>query len=420
MMNNNNVKITVIDALMGKGKTSYAIQYMNEADKSKKFVYITPFLDEVERVIKSCTNRKFVQPETSKGRKKKDNLKKLIAEGKDIVSTHALFKKVDDAMIELLKAEGYILILDEVMNVLEQEPISKDDLKLLLNTPTASGQPYLTVDELGFCTWNDKDYKLGEFVSIKRLADSHNLMLHNEVALYWTMPVNAFLAFKEVYILTYLFDGQIQKYYYDMFNVSYSYKSVSKINGRYEKTEHIPFHMEDRSHLKELINIHYSDLNKIGEDKHSFSATKLKRYTSEPDYTEMKNKIKNNAYTFYRHRLKAPTEAVIWTTFKGDKDKVKKGLTPTGLAKKFVQVNCRATNEHQDKSVCIYLANIYFNPVMVQLFTGKGVKINEELYALSELLQWLFRSRVRNNQPIELYIPCSRMRGLLEEYLNNK
>ncbi|MFE6167512.1 hypothetical protein ACFVP8_06470 [Viridibacillus arvi] len=419
-MNNNDVKITVIDALMGKGKTSYAIQYMNEEALSKKIVYITPFLNEVERVITSCTNRKFVQPEASKGRKKKDNLKKLIAEGKDIVSTHALFKKIDDAMIELLKAEGYILILDEVMNVLEQEPISKDDLKLLITTPTASDNPCISVDEFGFCKWNDENYKSGEFVSIKRLADTNNLMLFNEIALYWTMPVNAFLAFEEVYILTYLFDGQIQKYYYDMFNVQYSYRSVSKINDRYELTEYVPFHFEDREELRELINIHYSDLNKIGDNKHSFSATKLKKYTSESDYAELRNKIKNNAYTFYRHRLKAHTDTIIWTTFKGDKDKVRKGLTPTGLAKKFVQVNCRATNEHQDKSVCIYLANIYFNPVMVQLFKGKGVEVNEELYALSELLQWLFRSRIRNNQSVELYIPSSRMRGLLEDYLNNK
>lgn len=411
-MNEN--KVTVIDAMMGKGKTSYAIQMMDEADAGKKFIYITPFLDEVERVLTSVKNRRFVQPEASKGKRKKDNLKSLIAEGKDIVSTHALFKKIDEPMIELLRASGYTLILDEVMNVLEQEPISASDLKMLLETEK------LTVkDESGFCQWNDEDYIEGKFLGIRRLAETNNLLLHNNTALYWTMPVSAFTAFEQVYIMTYLFDGQVQKYYYDMFNVSYDYKSVTKVNNRYELTEYVPFSQEDRSHLKELINIHYSDLNNIGADYHALSATKLKRYATDAEYAELKNKVKNNAYNFYRHKLKAPTDAVIWTTFKGDKDKVKMALTPIGLGKKFVQVNCRATNDYADKSVCIYLANIYFNPIMVQLFNARGVEVDEELFALSELLQWTFRSRVRKGEPIDIYIPSSRMRGLLEAYLDN-
>jgi len=411
-MNEN--KVIVIDAMMGNGKTSYSIQMMDEADAGKKFIYITPFLDEVERVLTSVKNRKFVQPEASKGKRKKDNLKSLIAEGKNIVSTHALFKKIDEPMIELLRASGYTLILDEVMNVLEQEPISASDLKMLLETEK------LTVkDESGFCQWNDEEYTEGKFLGIRRLAETNNLLLHNNTALYWTMPVSAFTAFEQVYIMTYLFDGQVQKYYYDMFNVSYDYRSVTKSGDRYEITEYVPFNQEDRSHLKELTKIHYSDLNNIGADYHALSATKLKRYATDAEYAELKNKVKNNAYNFYRHKLKAPTDAVIWTTFKGDKDKVKKALTPIGLGKKFVQVNCRATNDYADKSVCIYLANIYFNPIMVQLFNARGVEVDEELFALSELLQWTFRSRVRKGEPIDIYIPSSRMRGLLEAYLDN-
>jgi len=407
-------KVTVVDSMMGTGKTSFAIQMMDDADASKKFIYITPFLNEVERVRTSCKKRSFVQPESQKGKKKKDNLMSLIAERKDIVSTHALFKKIDEPMIDLLKASGYTLILDEVMNVIEQEPISASDLKMLLKA-----EKLVVKVESGFCQWNDEDYdKDGTFNNIRRLAETNNLMLHNNTALYWTFPVSAFTCFDEVYILTYLFDGQVQKYYYDMFNIQYSYKAVAKTGDKYQLVPYIPLHLEDRSHLKELINIHYSDLNKVGDDYHSFSATKLKRYATDKEYTEMRNKIKNNAYNYYRHKLKAPTDAVIWTTFLGDKDKVKKALTPIGLGKKFVQVNCRATNDYADKSVCIYLANIYFNPIMVQLFKGKGVEVNEELYALSELLQWMFRSRIRKNEPIDIYIPSSRMRQLLEDYLN--
>jgi hypothetical protein len=418
-------KVTVIDAMMGKGKTSWAIQYMNESEAYKKFVYITPFLSEVERVISSVKTRKFVQPEAKKGKKKKDDLKDLILKGSDIVSTHSLFQKVDEEMIQLLKAQGYILILDEVMNVIEQEKISRDDLKLLLTAPTASGEPTLSVKEDGFCVWNDKEYKEGKFINIKRLAESNNLMIYEDKAVYWTMPVEAFKAFEEVYILTYLFDGQIQRYYYDLFNVKYTYRSVSFINNRYELTDYVPFNQEDRSQLKELINIYYpsktdkTDLNKIGDKRTAFSVTHLTKITKDADSALIKKMIKDNAYNFYRHKAKANSQDVMWTTFLGDSEKIKNSLTPKNLKKQFVEVTSRATNDYADKSVCIYLANRFLNPVTAQFFKSKNVQVNEEVFALSELLQWMFRSRIRKGQPISVYIPSRRMRGLLEDYLNN-
>ena len=53
-------KVTIIDSICGSGKTSWAIDFMNES-VDKKFIYITPYLDEVERVIDGCSNRFFVQ-----------------------------------------------------------------------------------------------------------------------------------------------------------------------------------------------------------------------------------------------------------------------------------------------------------------------------------------------------------------------
>ena len=52
-----------------------------------------------------------------------------------------------------------------------------------------------------------------------------------------------------------------------------------------------------------------------------------------------------------------------------------------------------------------------------RFFTDKRVKIEEDVWALSELIQWLFRSAIRENKEINLYIPSSRMRSLLKEWL---
>ena len=41
------IPIKVIDSPMGAGKTSYLIKHMKNAPKDNKFLFITPFLDEV-------------------------------------------------------------------------------------------------------------------------------------------------------------------------------------------------------------------------------------------------------------------------------------------------------------------------------------------------------------------------------------
>ena len=47
----------------------------------------------------------------------------------------------------------------------------------------------------------------------------------------------------------------------------------------------------------------------------------------------------------------------------------------------------------------------------------KGVNIDEETWALSELIQWLFRSAIREENEINIYIPSKRIRSLLQEWL---
>lgn len=54
---------------------------------------------------------------------------------------------------------------------------------------------------------------------------------------------------------------------------------------------------------------------------------------------------------------------------------------------------------------------------LFKLLQKKDVNIDEETWALSELIQWLFRSTIREENEINLYIPSKRMRSLLQEWL---
>lgn len=86
----------------------------------------------------------------------------------------------------------------------------------------------------------------------------------------------------------------------------------------------------------------------------------------------------------------------------------------------FVPCNARATNDFADRTVLLYLVNRYLNPEIKKYFAKRGFPLDEDQFATSEMIQWIWRSAIRKNKPIQLFIPSSRMRGLLYDWLGVK
>jgi hypothetical protein len=104
----------------------------------------------------------------------------------------------------------------------------------------------------------------------------------------------------------------------------------------------------------------------------------------------------------------------MWTTLSD----VKKKLKGKGYTKGFVPLNARATNTYKHKKNLAYVYNRYLNPINKGFFIKKGITIDEDLYALSDLIQWIFRSAIREGNSINIYLPSERMRKLLRDYLS--
>ena len=66
------------------------------------------------------------------------------------------------------------------------------------------------------------------------------------------------------------------------------------------------------------------------------------------------------------------------------------------------------------------MIDLYMVPVVKMFIESRGVKVDQDQYALSALVQWIFRSAIRDGKPINLFIPSERMRGLLLDWLNPK
>ena len=107
------------------------------------------------------------------------------------------------------------------------------------------------------------------------------------------------------------------------------------------------------------------------------------------------------------------------TLDKNSSAKIKTILSGNSYSSGFVACNCRATNDYSHKITCAYLLNRFLNPLDAGFFVDKGIDVNEDLWTLSEVLQWLWRSRIRNGEMINIFMPSERMRTLLEQYINN-
>lgn len=397
------MRLNIIDSQMGTGKTSYAIQEMGSNDKN--YIYITPFLTEVKRVKENIKNKKFYEP-MQLGNGKLKHLIDLVKNNKSVISTHALFSTANDELMELLKLNKYTLILDEVMDVIDIVNLKKDDIDILIN------ENLISVDDFGKVTWNNPNYT-GIFSDIKIMAEHNRLIMANGSLMLWLFPIDVFQCFERVYIMTYMFKGQIMKYYYDLYNIKYEYNSVKLIDNKYQLINY----EDDRGRFKNLIKILEDEkLNSIGKDKNNLSLSWYEK--AKESYLEI---LKNNIYNFFYNRCKAKSKEVLWTTFLGDRENFKKALQSKGYQSKkcFAPINSRATNEYRDRKYIAYTVNRFVNPYLKNFFNGKGVSVDEDAYALSEMLQLIFRSAIRDGKEVEIYIPSFRMRKMLEEWVNH-
>ena len=470
-MNKETDKIKVIDARMGRGKTSAAITYMKDNAGKKKFLYITPYLDEVERICTECSELGFVQPDQEESGTKLADIKRLLAVGDNIATTHSLYTLLDDDALEIIRGRGdYCLIVDESLNVVSPENISQSDIHLTIDKIS-------TIDEDGYIT-NISDEYSGGFDPLKKIVNNgggYRLKIlnrskndeegnltdkddggnGNSCSIVRVMKPELLTAFSEVIVMTYLFNGQYMKAYFDFFGFSYDICGVDTSNGYHfsdgpDKPEPVDY--------KSLIHIIESPrLNNIGNGEYDLShnwynknrpAKRVRREAGKNAGAAKTNgsakagkkkkggvqKVSCKLNTFYQNYADTKIENLLWTTFKDSKEYVygERGRfrdkddksDPKKIT--FLSLTSRATNRFKDKWALAYLANRYPNTNVNKFFfspdsskSDQKINIDKDLFALSEMLQWIWRSRIRDNKEIVVYIPSKRMRNLLKGWIED-
>lgn len=403
----------VCDSIMGNGKTSAMQHLLKQAGYDEgRYIIVVPLLTEVERwrtVFENCAYNPVAPECGQKHKTKSSDLKELLShKAKMIIITHAMFERFGSEMVDLIKEGEYSLVLDEVPIPIHRIEMPKGDTAIYIKAGV------LIVDqETNRVAWNKEFMDIdSKYVDVRELCVSRNVIYNKTTqAIYVVSPYEIYFAFKTVYILTYMFEAQIIYYYLMQQNVSYKKYSVC-----YEKELDCYVFVDynncfNKMHdWKPLIKIcRNKRMNAIGEKSTSLS---LNWFAKNP--SQLKT-LKNNVFNFTRNVCKAKAGDILWTTYSDYRD----ALASNGFKKGFLAVNAKATNDFSDRTVVSYVANRFVSPDIKNYFYSQdeNIRFDVDAYALSEMLQFIWRSAIRVGKPINIYVPSARMRGLLEKWI---
>jgi hypothetical protein len=194
-----------------------------------------------------------------------------------------------------------------------------------------------------------------------------------------------------------------------MCNAEYCYIGIRRTeDGGYEFADTMEYIPEYVHNLDKMIVIEQSEkMNRIGKNRWSLSDN---WYKTHPDGVET---VRKNVYNYFNNRIDCESADRMYATY----SKKIGAIRGKGYWNSHVMFNTKATNEYSSKSVLAYLVNVYMNRDVVNFYHKHGVQLDDDHYALSTLVQWIWRSAIRNGETVHLYLPSKRMRTLLTNWI---
>lgn len=448
--------VKVIDAPCGAGKNTWALQEMSR-NIDTDYIYCTPFLTEIIRVRNACDATRFKEPLPDESTTKLSSFTELLEERYCIAVTHSTFLNADARTIGAMASGKYTLILDEVLDVVTDfnnthivendtsQAVSKGDMELLIE------KELISINDRGLVQWTGRSYEGSKFSEVERLAKLKRLYYVRDSLLICVFPPEVFRVLDNVYVMTYRFEGSMLRAYFELFDIPYELASVKKDDaGEYYVCGYDPeIDLQFRRKMKGLITVYDGKYNFNEAQKntrHMFSSTWWDKRATKADLELLSSYTRNY---FKNLHASAKNEDIMWTCPTKHQDRLSRERflraehlttisdeefalldkdTQEARLNCFVPCNMRASNNYSNRWALAYLCNLHYHPDLKGLFVDKNperirngekaIALDDDEFALSSLIQWICRSRLRNDEPIYLYIPSKRMRNLLLDWLD--
>ena len=463
------MQLYICDVICGGGKTQAAINMINK-NPNARYMYISPFLAQLDRVQGACNGMQ--QPRGGERESKIPDLHNILESGQSVAITHELFKRLDDTALTHISQQGYVLICDEAINPFDTvDMINTYDVAFaftsgLLECDTITGQ--VQRGERG------KAYKGDLYKPLVELVDKGNVytaITNNKTAarpsntLITMLDFKLFETFQSVYVLTYMYALQPLDLYFRIHAPEVKPHYISTKPTSAALNPHTPL----LDVVKALANAHeyefvdtpdnkpedkaiwkYGELIKLytptrtlcpkGKNnkphKYTYSKTwydhfvtassapaaevrqSLRRFTEQPDVAAALRAARERGDAH-----KTALDYLVATTYNAHVAAIRGDISP----KHFIPCNTKATNDYSECVAVAYMVNMHLPPEIInylhyrlkdqfdtdELTTGA---INET-FALTEVIQFVYRSAVRNNKAVYVFIPSTRVRTLFENWI---
>lgn len=403
------------DRPMGTGKTR---DLLKGFDPETRYLVVHEYLEQCQDVIDNPAGVHFEQPQASKGLTKGEHLEQLIRKGKNIVTTHALYP----SLVELAKdgwLRDYVIIIDETLDPVK---CPKSPKKGTWEALVRDG--YAAVDKHGkvipSAKWYERQKDVSDVLTPKLLADAMAGLLYvteNRHMFIVPIPVELLTAGNSVTVMTFMSEGSVLSTFLDRLEVPYV------INRDIQQEAKLRREIRRWVKLKDIPALSDVSLSYTGQT----TSQGRHRYTS---------KVATALQNIRQRQIQSvPLSSVIvgcakdnwYRKLRSDHDETR----PDGFSKNsrmfganWVAPGIRGKNDYRHCSVVISLYDYHLNAGVLEWLNREDDRKFKERYAVSELLQFVYRSRIRcrsavDDPSITLYLPCGRMRRLFLQWVNS-
>jgi len=406
-------QIELLDSIMGSGKSTAIINWMIK-NPQYKYLYVSPMLSEVEeRIPQACASLEFVYPDTDDNHKtKSENLLTLLKEGCNVSFSHKLFTDMTIEHLQLIRENEYVLIIDEEIDMIEAYTgrYNKGDILSLEN----KGHIRVNTEDFGRVEWLWDDMeKHTAYSHMRNLCEMGMLFCtkRDREILVTQLPIDLIQAAQRTIILTYMFDGSVMDAFLRLRNIPVVpftdvelMKSTSAV--KQEAQQLINFFRTNKSKEIGKYNLSYSWYSKQAS-KDQLKEIGMALFSIFRKYDE-----KDILFTCPKSVVKSET----------NKPPARNILHPRvgvgSVDNTWLHCSARATNDYANKRVLIHLYNRFSNIPVKAYLQDYGCSLDDDKFALSELVQWVWRSAIRNGERIDLCIVSPRMDKLFRKWLS--
>lgn len=408
-------KVEVLDSIMGSSKSTKIIEWM-ATNTHEKYLYVSPLLSEVDVDTGRLSALNFLSPNLDVSNNKSDSLYRLLLKGKNICCTHSLYTIMTKEHFELIRTQEYIVVIDEEINTLTSfTDYCRNDLIWLYSNY------HIAIDKQdGKVSWINREPVSPEhkYAKIKQLCDSERLYASSRDygMMVVQLPIMLFEAAKRTIVLTYLFDGNIL----DCF---------LRLRG----FEIIPFtevvlESKTKEEIKKLITFcnvkGYNgrfELSSGWYEKASSASLKALSNSIRNMCLRYRARANNTMWTLPSKRAVSTDSRVNCVYPKGFSEFYTEDEDGNRITNKcWIGSNIRATNQYADRWMLVHAYNRFPLTPVSSYLADYGFPLDADRFALSEMVQWVWRSRIRNGEPIVLAIASKRMYNLFNQWLEQE